>query len=147
MKHKRIKPLTYSQAIRFHGHNGPFLALGYRLGKEMNRILKPKGIMDYTVTVYVRREKPYTCVIDGLQSVTCATMGKGNIMVRNRMEPGIRVKIVTASRELIFTSTTLALSLCLGQKDLEKAASAVMKERFDTLWHRDGDRIANRKAR
>ncbi|UCC12261.1 MAG: formylmethanofuran dehydrogenase subunit E family protein [candidate division WOR-3 bacterium] len=146
MKHKRLKPLTYAQTIRFHGHNGPFLALGYRLGEHVNTTLKPKGIMEYHITVYVRKEKPFTCVIDGLQCATFATTGKGNIQVKKRKEPGIRVKIVTAKRRLTFTSTTRALTLCHGQKDLERAASAVFKERFESLWNQD-DQVAAQKAR
>jgi hypothetical protein len=136
MKLKKPKPLTYTQAIRFHGHNGPFLALGYRLGQHVNTLMKPKGIMDYLVTVYVRREKPYTCVIDGLQCVTFATLGKGNILVRNTHATGVRVKIVSGSRTLIFTSTSRAMTMCLGPKDLERAAAAVIRARFVSLWNR-----------
>ncbi len=146
MKHKRLKPLTYAQTVRFHGHNGPFLALGYRLGEHVNTMIKPKGIMAYHITVYVRKEKPFTCVIDGLQCATFATMGKGNIQVKKRKEPSIRVKIVTARRGLTFTSTTRALALCRGQKDLELAASAVFKERFSSLW-KQGARVDKQKAR
>ena len=144
MKHKRMKPLTYVQTIRFHGHNGPFLALGYRLGQHVNKLIKPKGIMDYRVTVYVRLEKPYTCVIDGLQCVTFATMGKGNILARNRKMSGISVKIVTGSRKLMFTTTARALSLCHGQKDLERAAREVNKTRFALLWNCDSDQDTSR---
>lgn len=147
MKHKRTKPLTYAQTIRFHGHNGPFLALGYRLGQHVNTLIKPKGIMEYHITVHVRKGKPYTCVIDGLQCVTFATMGKGNILVRKRKKPGIKVKIMTANRKMMFTSTTRALALCRGQKNLERAASAVFQERIESLWNRDNDRVVKRKAR
>ncbi len=147
MKHKRMKPLTYTQSIKFHGHNGPFLALGYRLGKHVNTLIEPKNIMEYRVTVYVRKEKPYTCVIDGLQCVTFATMGKGNIQVRKRKNPGIKVKILTAERRLTFTSTRRALAMCCGRKDLERAASDVFKERFGSLWSRDSDQVVKRKVR
>lgn len=137
MKYTKPKPLTYAQAIRFHGHNGPFLALGYRLGQHVNQLMMPTGIMDYRVTVYVRKEKPYTCVIDGLQCITFATLGKGNIWVRNRKAPGIRVKIVSGSRTLIFISTSQAMTMCIGQNDLEKAAARIMKSRFVSLWNRE----------
>jgi len=134
MKFTKPTPLTYSQAIRFHGHNGPFLALGYRLGQHVNKLIKPKSIMDYHVTVYVKKEKPYTCVIDGLQCVTFATMGKGNISVRSRQSSGIRVHIVSSSKTLMFTSTSRAMTMCLGQKDLDTAARKISKARFDSLW-------------
>lgn len=134
MRFTKPTPLTYTQTIRFHGHNGPFLALGYRLGQYVNALIKPTGIMDYRITVYVRKEKPYTCVIDGLQCATFATLGKGNISVRNRQASGIRVRIVSGSKTLVFTSTSRAMTMCLGQKDLDKAAKKISTARFDSLW-------------
>ena len=83
MKHRRPRPLSYSETVRFHGHDGPFLALGYRLGKFLMRLLKPRGIMDLKITVKTKMKKPYTCILDGLQCATFATLGKGNLAAKH----------------------------------------------------------------
>ncbi len=91
MKFPRPEILSYEQAIRFHGHNGPFLALGYKLGTYLNQGLKPKGIMDFKITVIIKFEKPFTCLIDGLQCSTFATFGKSNMMVKKSKSNDILV--------------------------------------------------------
>ncbi len=71
--------LNYEEAIRFHGHNGPFLAIGYKAGIFALDALRPKGIMDLRCRVSVVLKKPFTCVIDGIQASSCCTSGKGNL--------------------------------------------------------------------
>ena len=69
--------LSYEEAIRFHGHDGPFLALGYRAGKLAIKELKPEGIMGMECTIEAIYKKPFTCVVDGVQTSTYCTFGKG----------------------------------------------------------------------
>ncbi len=67
-------------AGRFHGHIGPFLAVGLRMGLVANEMLgrDPLGAM---AEVEVHPEPPRSCVLDGIQYVTGCTLGKGNIKV------------------------------------------------------------------
>ena len=83
MRFVRPKSLSYQETIRFHGHSGPFLALGYKLGTFLTKKFKPKGIMDFTIIVKTRPKKPFTCLIDGLQCATFATVGKGTMILKN----------------------------------------------------------------
>jgi formylmethanofuran dehydrogenase subunit E len=69
-------------AGRFHGHIGPFLAIGLRMGLLANEKLG-RSPLDMEAVVRVLPRPPRSCVVDGVQYSTGCTMGKGNI----RIEP------------------------------------------------------------
>ncbi len=66
-------------AINFHGHFGPFLALGLRLGEFALTKLKARKYFGIRVTVHCPPQPPPSCMVDGLQVSTGATYGKRNI--------------------------------------------------------------------
>jgi formylmethanofuran dehydrogenase subunit E len=65
---------------RFHGHIGPFLAVGLRMGQVANERLG-RAPMDTKAVVRVIGRPPRSCVVDGIQYSTGCTMGKGNIAI------------------------------------------------------------------
>jgi len=132
---EKPKILTYQQAIRFHGHNGPFLALGYKLGKYINEKHKPKGIMDFVITVRIKPEKPFTCIIDGLQCSTFATLGKGNMMVEKSRGKDITVFVIAGKRKYTYHITGKAMDICLGAGDLHKAARKIFRTPSSQLFN------------
>jgi formylmethanofuran dehydrogenase subunit E len=93
-----------SKAAEFHGHLGPFLTIGVRMGLLARRTLKTNGFRDLSVTVNTGNKPPLSCVVDGIQVATGCTLGKGNIAVTNLNEisaafhakhKAIRVKMKT----------------------------------------------------
>ncbi len=129
--------LTYEEAIRFHGHNGPFLALGFRIGEVAKRALKSKGFMELEVDVWVKKKKPFTCLIDGLQASLGTTMGKGNISLREGGGRGKSLRslpafVVVKKREtgklIRFLIKRETIARCLGAKDLNKVANRILSE-------------------
>lgn len=67
-----------ARLAQFHGHVGPYVVLGYRLGLHLLRRLgTPKYALDVEVTCYPR--PPRTCLLDGLQLAAGCTMGKGDL--------------------------------------------------------------------
>lgn len=70
-------------AIQFHGHGGPFLVIGLKMGLHALKTLDAKGWFNLTCTVYLNWAPPDSCVIDGIQSSTGCTMGKHNITVED----------------------------------------------------------------
>jgi formylmethanofuran dehydrogenase subunit E len=66
------------QAAAFHGHLGPWLALGLRAGLRARRVVSPDP---FCLTAFVRcpGRTPYTCFLDGIQFGSGCTLGKGNI--------------------------------------------------------------------
>ena len=74
------------KAAEFHGHLGPFLTIGVRMGLLAKRTLKSNGFGDLSVTVNTGNKPPLSCVVDGIQVATGCTLGKGNIAVTNLSE-------------------------------------------------------------
>jgi formylmethanofuran dehydrogenase subunit E len=65
---------------KFHGHLGPYVVIGYRMGKIANRILGPDPFSKDAV-VWTENTPPMSCVVDGIQISSGCTLGKGNIKV------------------------------------------------------------------
>jgi formylmethanofuran dehydrogenase subunit E len=68
------------EAIQFHGHLCPGLALGYRVAKAALRELKADRPRDEELVAVVEND---SCAADAIQFVTGATFGKGNLIFRD----------------------------------------------------------------
>ncbi|UCE92373.1 MAG: formylmethanofuran dehydrogenase subunit E family protein [Methanobacteriota archaeon] len=69
----------------FHGHLGPFVVVGYRMGDVANRALgaDPFG---KTALVLAGGKPPRSCIVDGIQVSSGCTLGKGEIAVVDQGE-------------------------------------------------------------
>lgn len=77
------KEINLKEAVKFHGHLGPYLILGLKAGELALKKLKAKKYFGIYAKVYGASAKPKSCLIDGLQLATGATYGKGNIRKLN----------------------------------------------------------------
>jgi formylmethanofuran dehydrogenase subunit E len=79
---KKLKK-ELDDAARLHGHLGPFLVIGVRMGKLANRILKhgENDDIKFQVTMKVPQTTPFTCTIDGIQSATHCTIGNKKLEI------------------------------------------------------------------
>ena len=119
--------LSYEEAVRFHGHNGPFLAMGYRMGQFANRRLMSKRIMDMSCVVNVPIRKPFTCVVDGIQCATNCTFGKGNVELK-QIESGVDVVFSSgAGKELAMKIRSEILEYALNCREPERCAHQLLK--------------------
>lgn len=66
-------------AKAFHGHLGPYLALGLKVGNFALSTLRARKYFGIKVTVHCPPQPPPSCMVDGLQISTGATYGKRNI--------------------------------------------------------------------
>ena len=90
------------RGIKFHGHAGPYLNLGIKMGLLALDILDVRGYFDLSAEVELEYCTPLSCLVDGLQISTGCTMGKGNIEVKNN--PGIiRVQFKAGNKMLLVT--------------------------------------------
>lgn len=71
--------ITLAEAVKFHGHLGPYLVLGLLAGEFALKKLGSGKYFGLKVKVRGALKKPKSCLIDGLQLSTGATYGKGNI--------------------------------------------------------------------
>jgi formylmethanofuran dehydrogenase subunit E len=67
------------QGTEFHGHLGPFLVLGIRMGLLALKDLSSSGHKNIEARVKTGTTPPISCLVDGIQISTGCTMGKGNI--------------------------------------------------------------------
>lgn len=72
----------FSLAVRLHGHPGPFLALGIRMGLLALELLQSPGYTGITAEIETGTKPPLSCLVDGIQVATGCTAGKGNLQVR-----------------------------------------------------------------
>ena len=118
--------LTFEEAIKFHGHLGPWLLIGYRAGLIARNRLKPKDIHDLQCIVRIPCKIPYSCSIDGIQASTCCTLGKGNIIIEN-IEDFEFIFINTTSKELLKLKLRRdVLDKLLSLKSINEALNYVM---------------------
>lgn len=73
---------TLEKIESFHGHLGPYVVIGYRMGLIANEKLG-KDPFSKTAIVSTGNTPPISCMIDGIQLSSGCTLGKGNIMVSN----------------------------------------------------------------
>ena len=72
------------KAADFHGHLGPFLVIGVRMGLIGFRELGAKGNDEQLrVTAMTKDFTPFSCVIDGIQVATKCTVGNKKLRVKN----------------------------------------------------------------
>ncbi len=69
------------QATEFHGHLGPFLVLGIRMGLLALRELSSPGYEGIEALVKTGNTPSLSCLLDGIQISTGCTIGKGNIAI------------------------------------------------------------------
>ena len=78
---KRESRDLLQEGVRFHGHLGPYLALGLRMGIVAVRVLKPKALHELSAKVWTKKTPPQSCLLDGIQVSSGCTLGKGNVRV------------------------------------------------------------------
>ncbi len=89
-KQRQWSSALYDRACEFHGHGGPFLVIGLKMGLIALNHLDADGWFDLSCDAYLSWSPPDSCVIDGIQMSTGCTMGKRNIVVH----PADRVSAV-----------------------------------------------------
>ena len=102
MENKRI---VLKEAIKFHGHLGPYLVLGLLAGECALKKIKAKKYFGVEVKVWGAITKPKSCFIDGLQLSTGATYGKGNISKLNGNLIKVSVENRNNGKKIILTLT------------------------------------------
>jgi len=70
-------PMWLARVVEFHGHLGPAVVAGARIGMAGIRAVEAKGYFDVEVACEGPLAKPpQSCFLDGLQVATGATLGK-----------------------------------------------------------------------
>jgi formylmethanofuran dehydrogenase subunit E len=89
---------TPDQLAAFHGHLGPFLVLGYRMGRYARRELSGNPFEMHAI-VYLPEGSPEICIADGIQLGSGCTLGKGNIEIIP--DPDMRCEFICGERRML----------------------------------------------
>ncbi|MCX5710203.1 MAG: formylmethanofuran dehydrogenase subunit E family protein [Candidatus Omnitrophica bacterium] len=119
--------VSLKEAVKFHGHLGPYLVLGLRAGEMALRKLRCNKYFGVEVKVFGAVKKPKSCFIDGLQLSTGATYGKGNIQKYN----GASVRAEFKSR-------------INGKKTVLRFNKSLIKQLGQATTHDECERLARR---
>ena len=135
MKNDKI---TLKEAIKFHGHLGPYLVLGILAGEIALNKLRCKRYFGLEVKAWGATQKPKSCLIDGLQLSTGATYGKGNINKLNgsKMKIEFQNQINREKIILIFNNWLIKkLDETKTHKDSELLAKELYKIDYSKLFN------------
>lgn len=118
--------------VDFHGHLGPYLVLGLRMGMIAVHMLKPKGLHELSATVWTRLSPPQSCLLDGVQVSSGCTLGKGNIraVASQRTTAKFRKGNSTLVVELTNKAKTLLSRITKHTPQLEIKKTALILHRM-----------------
>ncbi len=103
------------KAVDLHGHLGPFLVLGIRMGLIGLRELGTKrGNQKLRVTVLTKPSVPFSCVLDGVQASTKCTIGNRKLKLRNSL------RTVSAKFQILEVNTVTVTLYPAKREELEK---------------------------
>ena len=88
----------------FHGHLGPYIVLGYRMGRYVKRYFC-KDPFHMRAEVYCSGVTPQTCLADGVQIGSGCTLGKGNIRIIKSDE--IKCEFISEGKKLVIRPKSL----------------------------------------
>ena len=131
MREENPKPRTwskelYDKAAEFHGHGGPFIIVGLRMGLTALRRLDAFGWFNISCTAELKHEPPISCVIDGIQSSTGCTMGKNNICVKD--SPGVAATFTSGDKTLRVELKEEMLKTIRAEMNTEQETKQLMEQ-------------------
>ena len=113
------------RGTHLHGHLGPFLVAGIRMGLLALELLNSPGYFGIRAISETGNETPLSCLTDGVQIGSGCTTGKGNLRVNDAGQP--RVHFETADgRKVVITLRPEALeNFRSGELILESQRTAM----------------------
>ncbi|MFB3787866.1 MAG: formylmethanofuran dehydrogenase subunit E family protein [bacterium] len=134
-----FRPLTMEELARFHGHLGPFIVLGTRIGEHAVTAHHFPRHFGLTVKVECPDQPPQSCLIDGLQLSTGATLGKRNISHVVADEIRVTLRENNSGHTLVYTfkdSTKALLKKWEEDKvDVEKRGETLYGMKAEDLFN------------
>ena len=98
-------PLLIKNAAKLHGHLGPFLVIGARMGEAAKSYLDVDRNSGRRLQASIKTplSTPFSCVIDGIQASTTCTVGNQRLKIADS------AKEIKASFTLQSTKKTMTI--------------------------------------
>lgn len=118
----------------FHGHLGPYLVLGAKMGIYAKKTLSSSPF-EIAAEITMPLKPPLSCTIDGIQFTSGATTGKANLKVSD----GLPIKIVfyKGNDGIVIVPKENILEKIRNQvdhEDLEILAGQIMEKEYNELF-------------
>ncbi|KYC46074.1 MAG: FmdE, Molybdenum formylmethanofuran dehydrogenase operon [Candidatus Methanofastidiosum methylothiophilum] len=118
----------------FHGHLGPYLVLGAKMGLYAKKTLSSSPF-EISAEITMPLKPPLSCTIDGIQFTSGATTGKANLKVSD----GLPIKIVFYKENdgIVIVPKQNILEIIrtrVGHEDLEMLAEQIMEKDYTELF-------------
>jgi len=143
MKEINVKKLDLDRLIEngtaFHGHLGPFLVVGIRMGIVALKELNSGGYSDMDVLVETGTTPPISCLIDGIQVSTGCTLGKGNIKAITNEKPkpkAVFTCVASGGKMLEIELKPGIMEEILKSRDIEEFAGKIATMTDEELFNR-----------
>ncbi|RLI20616.1 hypothetical protein DRO54_05865 [Candidatus Bathyarchaeota archaeon] len=123
---KSLKRLI-EKAKDIHGHLGPFLVLGIKLGLAGMKKLGIKGnSWHLRIEAELPRKVPYTCTLDGIQVTTQCTFGNQRLTLKEANSPMVSAKfsLNNPSRQTVISLKNEILQSLMAKLKEAKGESA-----------------------
>jgi formylmethanofuran dehydrogenase subunit E len=122
------------EAVKFHGHFGPFLVIGLRAGLIGIDFLGQDPFM-LRATIVTALHPPRSCFIDGIQFASGCTVGKNNLEVRAGNTVSVEFKRGERKIRLILRDGILKqLDHLRSEERVEMSAKEVFKMTDEELF-------------
>jgi len=116
-------PTWLARVVQFHGHLGPSVVAGARIGMAGLRAVEAKGYFDCDVACEGPMARPpQSCFLDGLQVATGATLGKRTLHWVQAERIVVRVKNTRTGKAAELRPTPVLLDLLASASTPSKAA-------------------------
>jgi formylmethanofuran dehydrogenase subunit E len=124
-------PSWLKTTVQLHGHLGPMVSFGARMGMAALRAVDAKGYFDVEVICEGPfANPPASCFLDGVQIATGATMGKRNLHWIDSKAIVVRVKNTQTGKTVTLTPQEKFLALLpQPKKDGEAQTNNTKKSR------------------
>ena len=120
------------RARDIHGHLGPFLVLGVKMGVAgMKRLGIKENMLQLHIEAEMPRQIPYTCTLDGIQATTQCTFGNQRLVFKEANLPIISAKfsLKNPKKQVIISLRDEILQTLMKKlKEAKKDATAVQEK-------------------
>ena len=120
------------RARDIHGHLGPFLVLGVKMGVAgMKRLGIKENMLQLHIEAEMPRQIPYTCTLDGIQATTQCTFGNQRLVFKEANLPIISAKfgLKNQNKQVIISLRDEILQTLMKKlKEAKKDATAVQEK-------------------
>jgi len=127
---------TLQTAIDFHGHSGPFLTLGVRMGLlGLQKLGVKPGDSRLHATAMLKYAAPISCILDGIQTTTKCTVGNTRLAWKESKQISVTFQLDGSKRRI-----RIQVNPALVQKLLGRLA----EQPTDKATREIGEEIASR---